>query len=185
MTELRPSMADPKMPAFDKELVQQLGRVVLAHGQLTTVLQVILMALVDVDQRVGWVVASHLGSFSSLADCIHALYITRNTAEDAHYAQLANLLARGEEVTRRRNKIIHSGWSLSEEGIAGRVRAPRMKKGWTLDVADNVQPSEVRALVTEINAVSSEATKWYKAAAEAGSLVHYTYSGSEGRPKRW
>lgn len=170
-------MSDKPIPKFDPELIRQLGRLVIGFGQLQITLDLLMASLISQDQRVGRIVGSHV-QFAALLNLIRALFINAHGEADSDYARLSELLNEADAVSVDRNRLIHSAWAISDEGVAATIRTPpKLRKGFKVESIENVSDATVEPLVARCQKLSGDLLALYQALGAAGKVARYTAPG--------
>lgn len=168
-------MSSDDAPKFESELVRQLGRLVLAFGQVQITLDLLLASVIDQDQRVGRIIASHL-QFAGIVNLVRALYITRHGEDDLDYPRLHQLLGEAKAISGERNRLFHSAWALSDDGTAATLRTPqKVEKEFKVEIVEDVKPAYVESLVERAKRLAEDLLAFHQEVSLSGKLADYRF----------
>jgi hypothetical protein len=100
----------------DGEVLAEIGRVAIRHGQLDNVLRLTLGDLVGTERSVTLDATARTGS-AALRKRIHDL-AKKRLGDGEALVRLEAILAHAEQATERRNEILHSVWGREMSGEA-------------------------------------------------------------------
>ena len=136
--------------ALNDNFLQALGRITVNIQTLETVLSFITWSLIGPDQKVGMIITSQM-SFKRLCNLLGALF-RHKVQSPERVEELNDLLRRAATVEQRRNTVIHSTWSTSDE--AGLPEASRFKITASRKKGLNIQSEG--ATLDDLNEIADE-----------------------------
>ncbi len=154
------------------DFVREIGRVSVAFARMEIGFEVVFAGLIDKNQQIGRALWSLFGGLDSRLNAILSVYSVRY-GQDGFFEQLQSLISEANLVAAERHKIVHSAYGTGEDGTVGRIRTIRAKKGFRVDLEDNITPESIRKIAESIVGVSQKLVDLTNALMKADRIPDY------------